>query len=252
MAGSIADNMVVYKKTFNYVPPTPPAELLESTNFTLDFVSRKFIQIGIDPTYNFKVVLLIITPSRYVRITPDLLKQILDFMGHILSFILDQPQKYKRVTFFETDIFKLSSMVYGGENVLVVESKNVEGCRVLLNRTDLLQLQRLEYAIFEAIVRKDVYTVPLILKQINQFGAYLEERCSREKSPPKNFEERKLYIKNMQLDRADRIVKSAPNLTRQIHLYAVTQLAENWENRMVQKSQEVIQKKNIYYIHRNI
>ncbi|XP_029347618.1 uncharacterized protein LOC100576020 [Acyrthosiphon pisum] len=42
----------------------------------------------------------------------------------------------------------------------------------------------------------------------------------------------------MQLDRADRIVKSAPNLTRQIHLYAVTQLAENWENRMVQKSQE--------------
>jgi len=48
MAGSIADNLAVYKKTFNYVPPTPPAELLEATNFTLDFVSRKFIQIGIE------------------------------------------------------------------------------------------------------------------------------------------------------------------------------------------------------------
>ena len=47
MAGSIADNLAVYKKTFAYVSPTPPAELLEATNFTLDFVSRKFIQIGI-------------------------------------------------------------------------------------------------------------------------------------------------------------------------------------------------------------
>ena len=169
-------------------------------------------------------------------------------MGHVLSFILDQPQRYKRVTFFETDRFKLSSMVYGGENVLVIESKNVEGCRVLLNRTDLIQLHRLGYAIFEAIVLKDVFITPLILKQIDQFGAYLEERCSREKSPPKNIEERKLYIKNMQLDRDDRIVKSAPNLTRQIQLYAVTQLAENWENREAQKSQEVIQQKYIIFI----
>ena len=141
-------------------------------------------------------------------------------------------------------------MVYGGENVLVIESKNVEGCRVLLNRTDLIQLHRLGYAIFEAIVLKDVFITPLILKQIDQFGAYLEERCSREKSSPKNIEERKLYIKNMQLDRDDRIVKSAPNLTRQIQLYAVTQLAENWENRNAQKSQEVIQKKLYTYIFR--
>jgi len=59
MAGSIVDNLALYKKkTFTYVPPTPPAELLEATNFTLDLVNRKFIQIGIDPTYNFKVVLL--------------------------------------------------------------------------------------------------------------------------------------------------------------------------------------------------
>jgi len=241
MAGSITDNLTLYKKTFNYVPPTPPAELIEATNFTLDFVNRKFIQIGIDPTYNFKVVLLIITPSRYVRITPDLLKQILDFMGHILSFILDKPQRYRRVTFFETDIFKVSSMVYGSENVLVVESKNTEGCRVLLNRSDLIQLQCLESSIFEAIVRKDIFTSPLVLKQIDEFGAYLEARCSQEKSPPKNFEEMKMYIKNIQLDRADKVVQSIPNLSRQIQIYAATQLAETWENRKTQKSQEVIQ-----------
>ncbi|XP_016655965.2 uncharacterized protein LOC107882302 [Acyrthosiphon pisum] len=238
MAGSIMDNLAVYKKTFTYVPPSPPAELIEASNFTLNFDSRKFIQIGIDPTYSFKVVLLIITPSRYVQITPDLLKQIFDFMGHILSFILDQPQKYRRVTFFETDLFKLSSMVYCNENVLVVESKNREGCRVLLNRSDLLQLQYLESSIFETIARKDIFIAPLILKQIDEFCAYLEEKCSREKSPPKSIEEMKMYIKNMQLDRADRVVQSIPNLSRQIQIYAATQLAETWENRKGQKSQE--------------
>jgi len=54
-------------------------------------------------------------------------------------------------------------MVYGGENVFVVESKNREGCIVLLNRSDLIQLQYLESSIFEAIVRKDIFTNPLIL-----------------------------------------------------------------------------------------
>ncbi|KAL4090135.1 hypothetical protein QTP88_025034 [Uroleucon formosanum] len=237
MAGSITDNLAVYKKkTFTYVPPTPPAELIEASNFTINFESRKFIQIGIDPTYSFKVVLLIITPSRYIRITPGLLKQIFDFMGHILSFILNQPQRYSRVTFFETDLFKLSSMVYGGENVLVIESKNREGCRVLLNRSDLIQLQYLESSIFETIVRKDLFTSPLVLKQIDEFAAYLEVRCSQEKSPPKNIEAMKMYIKNMQLDQPDRVVQSMPNLSRQIEIYAATQLAETWENRKAQES----------------
>ncbi|KAL4103950.1 hypothetical protein QTP88_019267 [Uroleucon formosanum] len=229
-------NAIYKKKTFTYVPPTPPAELIEASNFTINFESRKFIQIGIDPTYSFKVVLLIITPSRYIRITPGLLKQIFDFMGHILSFILDPPQRYSRVTFFETDLFKLSSMVYGGENVLVLESKNREGCRVLLNRSDLIQLQYLESSIFETIVRKDLFTSPLVLKQIDEFAAYLEVRCSQEKSPPKNIEEMKMYIKNMQLDQADRVVQSMPNLSGQIQIYAATQLAETWENRKAQES----------------
>ncbi|CAI6351076.1 unnamed protein product [Macrosiphum euphorbiae] len=42
----------------------------------------------------------------------------------------------------------------------------------------------------------------------------------------------------MQLDRSDRVVQSVPNLTGQIQIYAATQLAENWENRKTQKSQE--------------
>ncbi|KAL4100721.1 hypothetical protein QTP88_020755 [Uroleucon formosanum] len=198
MAGSIPDNLAVCKKknTFTYVPPTPPAELIEASNFTINFES---------------LVLLIITPSRYIRITPDLLKRIFDLIGHILSFILDQPQRYSRVIFLETYLLKLSSMVH-------------EGCRVLLNRTDLIQLKHLESSIFEAIVRKDLFTSPLVVKQIDEFGAYLEVRCSQEKSPPKSIEEMKI------------VVQSNPNLSRQIQIYAATQLVEIWENWKAQES----------------
>ncbi|KAE9536177.1 hypothetical protein AGLY_007400 [Aphis glycines] len=113
MTGSISDNAVLYKKkTSTYVPPT---ELIESTSYTLDFAAH-------------------------------FMKKIFGFMGHILSFISDTPHKYKRVIFYEDEKMKLSRMMYSGENVLVIETKNRDGCRVLLNRGDLLRLQYLELA----------------------------------------------------------------------------------------------------------
>ena len=140
MAGSIEDNAALYmKKAFTYVPPSPPADLIETSSYTLDFASRKFIQAGILP--DEQVVVNILTSSCYVLITPEFLKKIFSYMGHILSFILDTPQKYKRVHFFEDDMMKLSSMVYTRENVFVIESKTQNGCRVLLNRADLIRLQ---------------------------------------------------------------------------------------------------------------
>jgi len=81
-------------------------------------------------------------------------------MGHILSFISDTPHKYKRVIFYDDDNTKLSSMMYSGESMLVIEAKNHEGCRVLLNR-DLLRLQYLECSIFESIMRKEVFIAQL-------------------------------------------------------------------------------------------
>jgi len=125
---------------------------MDSTNFTLHFNNRKFIHIGIDPTDKFNVRVHIITSSRYVNISPDLLRRVFSMMGHIiLSFILNQTVKYKRTTFLESDNLKLSSMVYSGENVLVIETNNQEGCRVLLKRADLLQMQELEWCIFDSI-----------------------------------------------------------------------------------------------------
>jgi len=231
MAGSIEDNAALYKKkTFTYVPPSPPADLIESTSYTLDFVARKFVQVGILSDENYQVVVNILTSSRYVQITTDFLKKIFSYMGHILSFILETPQKYRRVIFFEDEIMKLSSMVYTGENVLTIEDKTRDGCRVLLNRADLIRLQYLERSIIESIIRKEVYSVPLIHYQSEEFATYLHEKCIQMESPPVNLTEMTTFIKNIQDDRA---IESCPNLVNQIQMCAAIQLAESVLNKVI-------------------
>ena len=249
MAGSIEDNAALYKKkTFTYVPPSPPAELIETTSYTINFTARKFILVGVDPTDNFQVTVNLLTPSRHVKISPDFLRRIFSMMGHILSFILDTVQ-YKRIIFLETEFHKISSMVYRGENVLVIESKTQDGCRVLLNREDFIKLQYLECSIFESIVRKEVNTAPLITRQFDDFAMYLHEKSAHLKSPPKNLEEMLIFIKNVQDDRTEIIY---PNMIGQIQMYATVQLAETV---LQQLAHEVIHKysstckKKKYLIH---
>jgi len=45
-------------------------------------------------------------------------------------------------------------MEYKGETMLVIESKTQKGCRILLNRINLMALQNLEWTIFETITTK--------------------------------------------------------------------------------------------------
>ncbi|VVC27578.1 Hypothetical protein CINCED_3A025128 [Cinara cedri] len=39
-------------KKFIYIAPTPPADLIDSTSFTIDFAGRKFLHVGLDPRIN--------------------------------------------------------------------------------------------------------------------------------------------------------------------------------------------------------
>jgi hypothetical protein len=128
-------------------------------------------------------------------------------MGNILSFILDVPQKYKRNLFLETEIISLSSMVYQGENVLVIESKKKEGCRVLLNRADLMKLQYLEWSIHETVVRKSTLIRPVVLSQFQIIGDYIDKKFTNVKSPPKNIDEMIIFIKNLN---DEKIIESTP------------------------------------------
>eukprot|EP00102_Acyrthosiphon_pisum_P021429 XP_016658639.1 PREDICTED: uncharacterized protein LOC107883345 [Acyrthosiphon pisum] len=224
MAGSIADNIALYKKkSFVYVPPTTPSDLFESTSITIDFTARKFIHIGLDPTSEkCEVIIRILTPSRYVHITYNTLKSLFTLMGNILSFILSTPVTYKRTVFHETETEKISSMVYGGENVLVIESKNREGCRVLLSRLELIRLQYLEGTIFEIIHRTGSYTHSLFAKQVRAYIMYLEEKFGKMQSPPVTEEEIIMFI-NKNTDY--QIVQSEPILTSQIQLLAAAHVA---------------------------
>ncbi|CAI6375084.1 unnamed protein product [Macrosiphum euphorbiae] len=222
MAGSIADNAAIYKKKpFTYVPSSSPAGLIESMSYTLDFTARKFIIVGIDPTEQFQTVVILLTSSRYVKISIDFLRRIFSLMGNVLSFILDTPQNYKRTIFLETDSYKISSMVYSGSNVLVIESKTEDGCRVLLNRIDLIELQELEWCITGSIKEKEEKIKPEIIKQISDYCEYLSEKCLQSDSPPNNLREMEIFIRNVEVRQS----KKTPNLG-QIKMFATTQLAE--------------------------
>jgi hypothetical protein len=52
----------------------------------------------------------------------------------------------------------------------VIESKIEDGCRVLLNRADLIALQYMEWAVFEACVENNTFVHPMILQQLNQIS----------------------------------------------------------------------------------
>ncbi|KAF0714653.1 Uncharacterized protein FWK35_00018903 [Aphis craccivora] len=195
MAGSIADNSALYKKkTFTYVPPTPPTELIESISYTLDFAARKFVHIGIDPSGKLQVVVHLLTSSRHVHIS----------------------------TLFE-------------KNILVIEAKNREGCRVLLNRDDLLRLQYLECSIFESIVRQEVFIAPLVKIQYEEIFKYLDKKCTQHNSLPKNADKMVVFIKNIQ---DDQVVKSIPNSSKQIQMCAAEQLAESLLHKRANNSHE--------------
>jgi len=150
-------------------------------------------------------------------------------MGNILSFILDVPQKCRKQIFLEDEFTVTSNMVYRGENVLVIESKKKEGCRVLLDRKNLLKLQYMEESIFETVTRKTNIIRPVALNQFAMIGNYIDREFTNVQSPPKTNEEMLIIIKNL---RNVRITTNPDfNFVSQLKMFATSQLAEQWVQR---------------------
>ncbi|VVC35479.1 Hypothetical protein CINCED_3A021187 [Cinara cedri] len=183
-------------KKYEYVAPVPPTGLIGCNNYTLSFTERKFVNIGIDPTDTFPVKVQIITPSRYVYQTPDVLTQIFSLMDEILSILLDTA-KYKFHLFLETAIFKLSRCVYKKENVLALESKTATGCRIILNKQDLFALQNLELCIFETVARKTAISRPSVLKQFSQIVRCTDAEITKMTTPPAHINGIQMFIESL-------------------------------------------------------
>ncbi|XP_060859915.1 uncharacterized protein LOC132937106 [Metopolophium dirhodum] len=219
------------ERVYKYIAPAPPAELIDCTNYTIDFVNRKFLQVGIDPTHEFNVSVRIITPSRFVNISVDFLKRIYSLMGHILSHILDTTVKYKRFIFLENEFVLLTSMIYRGECMLVIESKVEHGCRILLSPKELMAIQNMEWTIFETVSRKTMVVRPMILLQLDQITEYFKNDYNIEKDA--TFEEFVAIIKGIQIELISKHVpKNKYSFINQIKLLATDQLAIGWMEKL--------------------
>ena len=224
MVALIDENSNAHKR-FKYIAPTPPTSLIDNTCFTIDFVDRKFIHIGLDTSNNFNVVIHLITASRHICITPELLQRIFSMMGNILSVILDVPTKTRSVIFLKDDFTLLTKIVYRGENNLVLESQNQTGCRVLFNRENLLSLQNLETSILNIVLRKSTFIRPIVVSQIAEIHEYLNKERVQGNMPMIFDEVKKTILRSNIQSTAE------PNFINQLKLMATEQVAERWYGR---------------------
>ncbi|KAE9542456.1 hypothetical protein AGLY_003317, partial [Aphis glycines] len=198
--GSIVNNAALYKKkTFIYIPLTPPAELIDSTNYTLNFDGRKFVNIGLDPANEFNTTVHIITPSRYVNVSPEFFRRIFALMANLLAFILEHPQKYKRTLFLETNI---------------------------------TNYQDLEWSIHETVVRKTYIIRPTVIRQFELIGNYIDGVFTKVETPPKSNEEMTIFIKNLK-DEMIGDMRGHLSYVSQLKMLATTQLVDRWAQRWI-------------------
>jgi len=219
------------RKGKNLQRPTtvqPPDDLIDCTNFVIDFAGRKSINIGLDASDVFNVSVQIITPSRHVCITSVFLNRIFALMPYILSNISGPPVKSRERLFLKDENNTLSRSTYRGESMLVVESHLQRECRVMLSGRDLLRIHDMQWAIGESISRKSNVVRCAVMVQIDQIATYLSTNVYVDKSS--TLEEISTVTNNIHHDlHAMNVLPNNDNsFINQIKLYASKQLAMCW------------------------
>lgn len=114
---NIADSTAIKKLT--YILSTPPVELIDSSNYTLNFAGRKFLNAELNPTDEYTIVPTT-TPSWCVNIISPNFYNIYICVNWKYTLVhIRSTSKIKRTLILKTPIWKLLSMTYQGENILV-------------------------------------------------------------------------------------------------------------------------------------
>lgn len=200
----------VHKNIRRSVSIQPPNELIDSTNFVIDFAGRKVINIGLDPSNIFNVTVQIITPSRYVCITSDFLHKIISLLPYILSNITGPADKSRERLFLKDENNTLSKTTYRGESMLVIETHLLQECRVLLSGRDLMRLHEIQWAIGESISRKSNVTRCAVMVQLDQIATHLSNNVYVDKSST-----------------VEEISTAASNIYHDLHTLNIFQNSEN-------------------------
>ncbi|XP_015376300.1 PREDICTED: uncharacterized protein LOC107170649 [Diuraphis noxia] len=217
-------------KNIQYATITPPPkELIDCTNFVIDFAGRKFIHVGLDGSDDLNVMVQIITPSRYVCITSALLHKMFNIIPYILSTISHQNGKQRDRFFLKDEDYSLSRRNYRLECMLVVKSNHRDEL-AMLNRQDLLRIQEIQWAISESISHKFNVVRCSVKDQIDKLATHLstnvyvdtsltvEQMCMATRNIHNN-----LHVMNI-------FPNSENSFINQIKLYAEKQLAVQWAN----------------------
>lgn len=160
----------------------PPNELIDSTNFVIDFAGRKSINIDLDPSSIFNVAVQIITPSCHVCITSVFLHRYLSLLPYTLSNITGPAVKNRERHFLKDEANTLSKTTYRGESMLVIEVHLQQECRVLLSGRDLLRIHEIQWTVSESVSRKSNDTRCAVMVQLDQIATHLSNNVYVDKS----------------------------------------------------------------------
>ncbi|XP_050520701.1 uncharacterized protein LOC126894069 [Daktulosphaira vitifoliae] len=218
----------VRKQHYIYIAPTPPAEMIDSSSYTIAFSDRKFLQVGLNPKDDFNVTVCIITPSRYISMSADYLNIIYGMRDEITLFLQSPPVKGENIMVYQNVDFNITKVLYHDTVHLVLESRMVDGCRVLLNNENINRLMDLQCTINSTISRK-IKTRLLLSHQIDRIIQYADGKWSDPKIQQSNNDEIVNFIRSLNdKEICDTFPKGDSNYISELKNLAYNVIVDRW------------------------